>query len=1555
MYRQNRPLFLASVSLSLLIVAALFLFSLPRLPLFAAFDLNDGLESFWEFEENTGDKTYSDVAGSKRYTGTLVGNVTWSSDDPVTTTGDYSLEFDGSDPLHNYVQTTQKIPDVYTFTVSLWFKVRPENSGNYVALVRTRTTERNSEGLFLGLGRVLTPDGYYGADDTIFYGVDRPGAICGINTQNTIQFGEWHHLVAVWGAHLAGDTSANPPIDPEQFKIYIDGNLQEETSIEYRCGNISAPVNEDTAGNGLAFGHEFWLGGVIEGFNGFLDDIRIYNRVLSDEEVFELSGRTIDGIEIDGPTLGDVGEPYEFTTSFLPAGSVTIPFTYTWSATDGFREVSDKSQTTITWDSAGTKTVTVTARSDSGLHIVTDTHTINVEVPGQRVVFNSPPDEGTMYATIPFSATVLPITIATPLDYTWEATGLDTQTHADVDSRTDYASFTWLSSGTKIITVSVTGGPTLGATVLSRTHTIEVEEVNVRVNLNGPSHQEILSSGTFTATVLPPSLQTAPLTYTWEATDLDEVVHVPGTLELTDTVQLSWLIRGAKTVKVTAWNEFFSRSDTMQVNVFAVDPEDILTNFPDTAEYDQNYDWFYAATRPVSVTRPFTYTWDWSHPSEVTASKPHPFDHVIGATDELTSRNQIEFTWHPGSPPARDHALRTLTTTVASAGGGIYTETHAIQVTYRPLLRNNTGTGPIPDQAIFEDDTVTVAFTTIDTDTLGTLDHSGWSSRNWIVSGSNIVFGNDSPTQRNTTDQDNPNYNIFDSTVVITPTENQWGDVRITLASDDGILEGEIDFTLTITPVNDAPEFTLRETTYITEEDSGPQVLNRWARNISAGPNENSEQDVSFTVDGVAVEGGYDPDELFAVQPTLSHTGTLTFTPAPNAHGTAVVTVTLHDDGGMDHPEQNPQDASESRTFTIVIKPVNDEPVAASAAFTINEEETLIITETELLDLATDVDTDEDRPLWYENDALSLDAVAPAQDGTTALLTDSDGPGAPFEYIRYRPDQHFNGTDTFTYTIRDRPGETSVATITVTILPTGDPPVAADMEMTTYEDTPLVITATRVLTHATDPDDDTLTLADKPMLDATTPVTSVQNGTVDQTTSDITYTPPENFHGLDAFTYMISDGVYTDTAIITVTVLAVNDPPSFMMGTSPITMVSKSDPQPYPDGVGWATEIIAGPEDEQETQTISFTLTNDNEDLFTEQPSLDAATGDLAFTIAGDHVEGSATVTTTLRDDGGVDPEHGGDNTTSQTFLVEITPNQAPVATIATFETEFETPLDIPIADLGSDPDGDEIWFDSVSDDQEGDGTFSLSADRKTIHYEPAAGFSGEDSFTFTISDDDLSDTGEHAVVIVHERSVYYAYLPLIVKRGKADLVVSNISILPDRSQEGNVYTAGEPVTITVEIENIGTGHAPPFWADVFINPSSPPTQPNTAWYTLCTLDPCFGVTWGVPDPLPAGEKVVLTSVPGSYGYKEGNGVQIPEWEGWFVSGTSNLYAYVDSWHDNDPDNGGVLEINEENNTAHMQITVVGENPPTLSSTTPWDNTMLQFLRAPSRPLLVEE
>src|SRR5205823_659791 len=75
------------------------------------------------------------------------------------------------------------------------------------------------------------------------------------------------------------------------------------------------------------------------------------------------------------------------------------------------------------------------------------------------------------------------------------------------------------------------------------------------------------------------------------------------------------------------------------------------------------------------------------------------------------------------------------------------------------------------------------------------------------------------------------------------------------------------------------------------------------------GPPDESGQTLTFkTVN--------DNITLFAVQPAIDSAGTLTFTPAPNAHGTATLTVTLKDNGGT---ANGGIDTSDSHTFTIVI------------------------------------------------------------------------------------------------------------------------------------------------------------------------------------------------------------------------------------------------------------------------------------------------------------------------------------------------------------------------------------------------------------------------------------------------------------------------------------------------------------------------------------------------------------------------------------------------------------------------------------------------------------
>jgi hypothetical protein len=75
-------------------------------------------------------------------------------------------------------------------------------------------------------------------------------------------------------------------------------------------------------------------------------------------------------------------------------------------------------------------------------------------------------------------------------------------------------------------------------------------------------------------------------------------------------------------------------------------------------------------------------------------------------------------------------------------------------------------------------------------------------------------------------------------------------------------------------------------------------------------------QTVTFTVTN-------DSSSLFAVEPAVASDGTLTFTPADDANGSAQVTVTAHDDGGT---ANGGSDTSAPHTFTLTIDPVNDPP-----------------------------------------------------------------------------------------------------------------------------------------------------------------------------------------------------------------------------------------------------------------------------------------------------------------------------------------------------------------------------------------------------------------------------------------------------------------------------------------------------------------------------------------------------------------------------------------------------------------------------------------------------
>jgi hypothetical protein len=112
-----------------------------------------------------------------------------------------------------------------------------------------------------------------------------------------------------------------------------------------------------------------------------------------------------------------------------------------------------------------------------------------------------------------------------------------------------------------------------------------------------------------------------------------------------------------------------------------------------------------------------------------------------------------------------------------------------------------------------------------------------------------------------------------------------------------------------------------------------------WAR--TGGANDNQWVDDfgfnGFLFDSSSSENGQtiqfivsnDNPSLFSVQPAVSPTGTLTYTPAPNANGLATITVVAKDSGGT---AAGGNDTSAPYTFTIRVTPVNDCPTLASVA-----------------------------------------------------------------------------------------------------------------------------------------------------------------------------------------------------------------------------------------------------------------------------------------------------------------------------------------------------------------------------------------------------------------------------------------------------------------------------------------------------------------------------------------------------------------------------------------------------------------------------------------------
>ncbi len=292
------------------------------------------------------------------------------------------------------------------------------------------------------------------------------------------------------------------------------------------------------------------------------------------------------------------------------------------------------------------------------------------------------------------------------------------------------------------------------------------------------------------------------------------------------------------------------------------------------------------------------------------------------------------------------------------------------------------------------------------------------------------------------------------------------------------------------------------------------------------GPHETDElSQALLSIDGVLY--GTTPNDYLAQivgdgnsGPDLT-TGWQPFTVNVGALGVGTHTITI---GGYNNKKTYNDESTVVLIDDVVVtgSALNNPPVAEDDVYGVNEDQSLVI------DASTGVlqnDTDADA------EAISvLGVVDDVDDGTLSLNADGS--------FVYTPDPDFSGTDTFTYEATDGTSASNVATVTITVAPVNDPPVALDDNYNTAVQQQLTVSAAAgVLANDTDVDGDTLSVASL--------VSDVSNGTlILNADGSFDYTPDAAFEGVDSFTYEALDGaVISNVATVTIAVSTFNTAP----------------------------------------------------------------------------------------------------------------------------------------------------------------------------------------------------------------------------------------------------------------------------------------------------------------------------------------------------------------------------------------------------------------------------
>ncbi|MDS1908051.1 tandem-95 repeat protein [Vibrio parahaemolyticus] len=405
---------------------------------------------------------------------------------------------------------------------------------------------------------------------------------------------------------------------------------------------------------------------------------------------------------------------------------------------------------------------------------------------------------------------------------------------------------------------------------------------------------------------------------------------------------------------------------------------------------------------------------------------------------------------------------------------------------------------------------------------------------------------------------------IVEGKLVFTPAENFNGDAEITYTVTDGQLTDEAKVTVTVNPVNDAPTIKVDAVESITEDAVS----------------------IDTVVAALTVRDTDTPEDQLAV--SLENNSNGYFVLVGNE-----VKLTQAGVDAVNNDELNLKDLTISASVSDGVNP------------TASDSDSLIVNRVN--DAPTVENAIADQVLSEDFDAYTIDLNEVFKDSDSALNFSVSGNNSIQISIvngvaTITPTADWNGKDTITFTATDPSGESISQTVNFTVAPVAD--IVAD-KATVVEDTPTII---KVLGNDTFEGDDQVVSLD------------TNNGPANGTVSvnpdgSVTYTPNDNYHGTDSFTYIVTSGGVSESTTVNVDVTPVNDAP-----------VAKDDIATTQEDT--AVTIDALPND---TDADGDKLSIESASVPKDQGTVEVVDGKLVFTPA-ENFNGDAEITYAVTD-----------------------------------------------------------------------------------------------------------------------------------------------------------------------------------------------------------------------------------------------------------------------------------------------------------------------------------